>query len=99
MESCRTFNGRPGQGSHRPCMKIIFNSVVFLAAAAIGLAAGFALRPKHVSQAPKSAGVTFAGQDLPEKSRMQAAGETRDSRANDDSPLTTKLELDLGKCT
>src|SRR6266700_2068517 len=94
MEASPTFSGRPRKG---PRMKIVVNSVVILAAAAIGLAAGFALRSKRVSQASESAGVALAAQGIPQASGIKTADETPELRANDDSPLTTKLERDLAQ--
>src|SRR5207249_8255452 len=84
-------------GSYDLSMKIIVNSVVVLAAAAIGLAAGFALRSKRVSQASESAGVALAAPGIPQASGIRAADETPELRVNDDSPLTTKLERDLAQ--
>src|SRR5437773_1649127 len=78
-------------------MKIIANAVVILGAAAVGLVAGFTLRPKHFSQPSESQAVSLAAEDVPQASRIRASGETPDFRANDDSPLTTKLERDLAK--
>src|SRR6266700_4888358 len=94
MEASPTFSGRPRKG---PRMKIVVNSVVILAAAAIGLAAGFALRSKRVSQASESAGVALAAQGIPQASGIKTADETPELPANDDSPLTTKLERDLAQ--
>src|SRR5438477_9257334 len=87
----------PHVGCYGFRMKIIVNSVVVLAAAAIGLFAGFALRSKRVSQAPESVAVMLPAQDGPQASRIRALDETSGLRANDDSPLTTKLERDLAK--
>src|SRR6266568_4751462 len=84
-------------GSYDLSVKIIVNAVVILAAAAIGLAAGFALRSKRVSPASESAAVALAAQDVSQASRIRALDETSGLRANDDSPLTTKLERDLAK--
>src|SRR5437870_1223650 len=84
-----------GEGIYH--MKIVVNSVVILAAAAIGLAAGFALRTKRIAQTSESAAVTPAAPDVPQSSRITESGETPGLRANDDSPLTTKLERDLAK--
>ena len=84
-------------GSYDLSMKIIVNSVVVLTAAAIGLAAGFALRSKRVSQTSESVGVALAAQGIPQASGIRAADETLELRVNDDSPLTTKLERDLAQ--
>ncbi len=84
-------------GSYDLSVKIIVNAVVILAAAAIGLAAGFALRSKRVSPASESAAVALAAQDVSQASRVTASDENSELRANDDSPLTTKLERDLAQ--
>src|SRR5258708_5758517 len=78
-------------------MKIFLNSLVILAAAAIGLAAGLALRPKPLSRASASVVVASTTQDLPHPFRARRSSETLALSTNDDSPLTTKLEHDLAR--
>jgi len=73
-------------------MRIIVNSALVLIAAAIGLAAGFAWRSKHISQTSESAAATLPASDAPQTSLIRALVETQD-----DSTLTTKLERDLAK--
>jgi hypothetical protein len=76
-------------------VKIVVNSVVILAAATIGLAAGLALRSKRLTEASESAAVTSSAQTGPRASRLRASDESSGPGANDDSPLTTTLERNL----
>src|SRR6266699_742869 len=63
----------PYVGRYGLRMKIIVNGVVVLAAAAIGLVAGLALRSKRVSQTSESAAVTLVSQDVQKASGMRVS--------------------------
>src|SRR5688572_14686743 len=70
--------------------KILFNSLLILAGAGIGLAIGVALRGNPGTQREPAVLSQAAPVNATRVSRRQTA-----IRLNDDSPLTTKLERDL----
>src|SRR5881396_79098 len=76
-------------------MKIVFKSLLMIVAAGGGLALGFALRGKTVS----NTSAMPAGQSPPatvsEAKRTRVSTPPARARINDDSPLTTELERDL----
>jgi len=78
-------------------MKILFNSLLIVAAAGLGLAVGFALRGKS-GNAPamsESSAVTSALPAFSQAKPVRVFNRGTGVRLNDDSPLATKLERDL----
>ena len=80
-------------------MKLVVNSVVILAAAALGLTAGLALRAKRIAGAPKPGVGESVALAAPQRNSLRGSVESPKFRRKDDSPLATQLERDLAKCT
>jgi hypothetical protein len=78
-------------------MKILFNSLLIVVAAGIGLAVGFALRGKsgNASATAESSTVALAPPAVSQAKPVRVFNQSISNRRNDDSPLATKLERDL----
>jgi hypothetical protein len=78
-------------------MKILFNSLLMVAAAGLGLTVGFALRGKsgNVSATAESSTVALASPAVSQEKPARVFNQPISNRRNDDSPLATKLERDL----
>lgn len=80
-------------------MRMVFNLLLVLAAAALGLAAGSALRSKRASSAPASTAAGLARSVVSQGSRVEKSQNPLEIRPSDDSPLATKLERELAKAS
>jgi len=82
-------------------MKILIHLLIIVAAAAIGLAAGFALRGKSraVSGLAESPGLNSASLTGSQATSIRASNRRAGVRLTDDSPLATKLQRDLSMST
>jgi len=78
-------------------MKILFNSLLIVVAAGIGLAVGSALggKSRNASAKAESSAVTSASPAVSEAKPVRVFNQPISNRRNDDSPLATKLERDL----
>jgi hypothetical protein len=75
-------------------MKILFNSLVIIVGAIVGLVVGFALRGKQPSPSKAAAPATGRYESVNRRSSVKA-GTPTSVRLNDDSPLATRLEQNL----
>jgi hypothetical protein len=78
-------------------MKILINSLVIVVAAGVGLAVGFGLRAKfgRTSHVVESLAANSALSAATQPKLFGSPKQRSPARANDDSPLATKLERDL----
>src|SRR5438093_12582310 len=76
-------------------MKIVFNSLLMIVAAGGGLALGFALRGKTVSNAAGSPAANSPRATVSGVIRSRVSNAPAPVRIDDDSPLATRLERDL----
>src|SRR5205809_499751 len=76
-------------------MKILFNSLLIIVAAGVGLALGFALRGRAVSTTAGLPADQLPAATVSEVRRSRVSNPPVRARNNDDSPLATKLERDL----
>src|SRR5262245_11548317 len=78
-------------------MKILIHSVTIIAAAAVGLAVGFAFRGKtgSVSTVVDTKSAVVAADSISATNRSSFSRKAGVVSAHDDSPLATKLERDL----